>query len=135
MIKESMLFLYFNKNCQAALTMYENIFDANILERVTYGEAKMSEKEEEKSLIMNSTFTIGGMKFCANDVLDDSIIIGNQNTIWLEFSDEQAIQNVYTKLKDNKCIVISQIEETFWNSTYAKIKDPFGIIWELNYQK
>ena len=67
-IKESMLFMYFNGDCGAALDLYQRVFDAEVVERETYGEAKMTEIESAKQLIMNSTFRLGGLTFWPNVV-------------------------------------------------------------------
>ena len=32
-------------------------------------------------------------------------------------------------------IKVLTIRDTFWGAKYAKVKDPFGVIWDLNYQK
>ena len=135
MIKDSMLFMHFNGRCENALDVYQTVFGADIIEKVTYGEAEISDKEHEKSLIMNSTFKIGGMTYCANDVLDNSPIVGNQLSIWLEFDGEASLNDAYKRFQQNDCKILSELEETFWNSLYTKVQDPFGVTWELNYQK
>mgnify|MGYP003623664175 CR=1 FL=1 len=94
----------------------------------------MAEQEEHKSLVMNATFKIGGMKFCANDVLDTPPAIGNQLSVWLEFDGEPSLTSAFDHFRQPGCTVISEREETFWNALYAKVQDPFGLIWELNYQ-
>ena len=135
MIKESMLFLYFNGNCRQALTFYCDSFEAKLMEMITYGEAEMADGEEQKDLIMNSTLEIGGMKFCASDVVTDNVKEGNNLSVWLEFDEKSSFERAYSTCQESNCNVISPQKETFWNSIYAKIQDPFGIIWELNYQK
>lgn len=135
MVKESMLFMYFDRNCQEALAFYRLVFGADILEKTTYGEVGMTEIEDEKPLVMNATFKIGGMKFCANDVLEGPPAIGDQLSVWLEFEGERSLQAAFRHFQKPECKVISALEETFWNAMYAKVQDPFGMMWELNFQK
>lgn len=28
-----------------------------------------------------------------------------------------------------------ELEDTFWGARYAKVEDPFGITWDLNFEK
>ena len=130
-----MIFMYFGGDCGGALEFYHSVFDANVIEKTTYGEAEMTDNEIEKGLIMNSTFQIGGMTFCANDVLVDKPTPGNALSVWLEFDSEASLQEVYARFQQDDCGIETNLEETFWNSVYAKVKDPFGVIWELNCQK
>ena len=135
MIKESMVFMYFNRSCGAALAFYQEAFGATILEKTSYGEAEMTDKEEEKPLIMNATFHVGNMKFCANDVLDVAPVVGNNVCLWLELDDEVSLDKVFEAFKRPDCQIVTPLEDTFWNGRYAKVQDPFGMLWELNYQR
>lgn len=135
MIRESMTFMYFKGNCASALAFYSSVLGADVIEKTTYEEAGMTDKDEEKPLIMNATFILGDSKFCANDVLDSAPVIGDNLSLWLEFEDEQALKAAYGRFQLDDCTVISALEETFWNASYAKVQDPFGVIWELNFQR
>lgn len=136
MIKESMMFLYFCGNCRAALKFYASVFGAEIIERTTYGEAEMEVDEAEKDLVMNSTMVLGGMKVCAGDVLGGSELVdGNRLSFWLELEDREGLESVYKRFLQPDCKVLTAKDTTFWESVYAKVEDPFGIIWELNCQK
>lgn len=135
MIKESMLFLYFGGTCGDALAFYRDVLGAEIIERTTYGEADMTNNDAVKDLVMNATFKLGGMTFCSSDVLDGVPTAGDALSIWLEFDSEASLREVYARLGQGDCQVLSEAEETFWNSLYAKVRDPFGVIWELNHQR
>ena len=28
-----------------------------------------------------------------------------------------------------------ELQDTFWGAKYAKVQDPFGVMWDLNYTK
>ena len=135
MIKESMVFMYFGGDCRDALNFYRTALGADVIEVVTYEEAGMADSDKEKALVMNSTFKLGGVAFCANDVFGSKTIVGNNLSIWLEFDGEESLRETYTRFQGASCKIQSEPEETFWNSVYEKVQDPFGIFWELNYQK
>lgn len=135
MVKESMLFLYYGGNCGDALSFYQQVLGADVLEKTTYGAADMAETEAQKPLVMNSTFALGGVKFCASDVPGAAPTAGTRLSVWLEFDGEDAFTTVYRRFQQSDCKVLAPLEETFWNSVYAKVQDPFGITWELNFQK
>ncbi len=136
MIKTILPFLYFKGNCKEALGFYTNVFKVEILEMVTYREADMEVNDEQKDYIMNATMAFGEMQISASDVIDKQTLTnGNTLSIWLEVESENAIRFIYDQFKKKDCIIISQMESTFWGSIYAKVQDPFGFIWELNYQE
>lgn len=135
MIRESMLFMYFGGGCTDALDFYREVFAAELVEKTTYGEAEMTENDTEKDLIMNSVFRLGGMTFCASDVPDGMPLPGDNLSVWLEFDGQEALYSVYARFQREDCGVQTPLAETFWGSIYAKVQDPFGVCWELNYQK
>ena len=134
MVKEGMLFLSFHGMCDAALGFYQTVFDAQIVEKITYGEAEMAESPDINDWIMNSTIKIGNFTICAYDVLEDELKDGNRISVWLEIDTEESIRLIYERFLQSDCNIITKLETTFWNSLYAKVQDPFGFVWELNCQ-
>lgn len=135
MIKEGMLFLLFNGECRSALTFYQSVFGARVVEKVTYGEAEMEENSIISDWIMNSTIQIGNLTICASDVPGEELANSNRISIWLEIDSEESIHSIFNRFLQNDCKVITNLEVSFWNSLYAKVQDPFGFMWELNCQK
>ena len=135
MIKSTITFLQFDGNCNNALEFYQDVFSANVTEKVTLGEAELAKNETEAHLIMYSMFMLGEQKFGACDISDDTqLIVGNQMSIWLEIDTKDSIHNLYSDLKNKGCTVITDLADSFWESKYAKVQDMFGVIWELNCQ-
>ena len=62
-----------------------------------------------------------------------TVTIGTNISLVIDFNTEDEIMRVYTVLKE-KGTVIMELQDTFWGAKYAKIKDPFGIIWDLNFE-
>jgi PhnB protein len=59
---------------------------------------------------------------------------GNNISLVLETESEEEIQNLYEKLSQNGTVLM-ELQDTFWGAKYGKVKDRFGIYWDLNYQK
>lgn len=60
--------------------------------------------------------------------------VGNNISLALEFESEEEIQNVYDRFSQDGTVLM-ELQDTFWGAKYAKVKDPYGVIWDLNYTK
>ncbi len=59
---------------------------------------------------------------------------GNHISLVLEFESEASIQKVYDNLHQESKVLM-KLQDTFWGAKYAKVKDKFGIVWDLNFTK
>ncbi len=135
MIKQMNIFLSFNGQCKEAIEFYKEVFSAQLIECITYGEAEMTEQENEKDLIMNSNIIIAGVQISCSDNIEQKLTTGNQIAFWLEIDSQEYFDSIYSRFEADNLTILAPKEETFWDSIYAKVQDAFGIIWELNYQK
>lgn len=62
----------------------------------------------------------------------NSVEIGNHISLTIELENEAEIQKIYERLIQ-KGTVIMELQDTFWGAKFAKVKDSFGMIWDLNY--
>lgn len=134
MIKEGMLFLSFSGQCEQALAFYTKVLQAQVLEKMTYLDAEMSDGSDSDHLIMNATMQLGNLKICASDLLEAEPTIGTNASIWLEIDTEEHLNQLFTGFLEVDSQVITPLETTFWHSLYCKVQDPFGVFWELNCQ-
>lgn len=134
MIKEGMLFLSFSGQCEQALAFYTKVLQAQVLEKMTYLDAEMSDGSDSDHLIMNATMQLGNLKICASDLLETELTIGTNASIWLEIATEEHLNQLFAGFLEVDSQVITPLETTFWHSLYCKVQDPFGIFWELNCQ-
>ena len=92
-------------------------------------------------MILNAILLLGENKILVGDKAEQYDGVGTRSessgqiSIWLEIETEDNLNNIYKKLREKNCEFLIDLHETFWDSKYVKIKDNFGIIWELNYQK
>lgn len=138
MIKSSTPFLTFNANCKEALLYYTEIFDAVVSEKVTFEDAGETGDSDYLAQIAFSTFTIGESVFYAGDVVNQTftyqVETQHQVSFWLELDTVETLFALEKVLKETGALHVSPIEDTFWNAKYVKVKDKFGINWELNVQ-
>ena len=134
MIKNCMLYMYFDGQCENALALYQSVFGLKIHEKISYGEAEPDTDKVTANMIMNSTSSLGGMTICACDLPGKALIKGDRSACWLEIDSEESFHTIYDSLVGNGSAALTVPETTFWNSLYAKIQDPYGFIWELNCQ-
>ena len=140
MIKSALPYLTFDGNCDEALSFYEEIFEAKVVEKALASEYNIETKNGEE-MILNAILLLGENKILVGDKAEQYDRIGTrmenggQISIWLEIETEDNLNNICKKLREKNCEFLIDLHETFWNSKYVKIEDNFGIIWELNYQK
>ena len=140
MIKSALPYLTFDGNCDEALSFYEEIFEAKVVEKALASEYNIETKNGEE-MILNAILLLGENKILVGDKAEQydgvgtKIESGGQISIWLEIETEDNLNNICKKLREKNCEFLIDLHETFWNSKYVKIEDNFGIIWELNYQK
>lgn len=59
MIQASIPFLLFNDDCEQALAYYVEIFNAEIIEKMTFEAVGYTEDSQRSNCIANSTFNLG----------------------------------------------------------------------------
>ncbi|MGE8077526.1 VOC family protein [Peribacillus loiseleuriae] len=132
-MKQITPYLNFNGNAKEALEYYKVIFEGEILGIQTFGEADFPTPPEADDRIIHAQFKKDDLFFMVSDTFPgNSIEIGNHISLTVDFEDEAEIQKVYERLIQNGTIHM-ELQDTFWGAKFAKVKDPFGMIWDLNY--
>lgn len=128
-------YFMFDGKAKEALEYYRSIFGGEISNLKTYGEADYPTPPEAHHRIIHAQFKKDDLLIMVSDTFPgSSVVVGNNISLTLEFESEEEIQTVYDALKE-KGTVHMELQDTFWGAKYAKVKDKFGIIWDLNYPK
>lgn len=127
-------YLMFDGNAKEALEFYKEVFGGEISELKTYAEAGYENSAEAKDRLIHGRFQKGELFFMVSDTSPGSLIVGNNISLVLDFESEEEIQKTFASLSE-KGNVHMELQDTFWGAKYAKVKDVYGIIWDLNYQK
>ncbi|WP_251550690.1 VOC family protein [Neobacillus muris] len=127
-------YLMFNGNCLEALEFYKTAFGGEISHVQTYEQAGYKIPGAE-NLLIHARFQKDDLSIMASDASPgSSIVAGNQISLVLDFESEEEIQSVYDVLSKNGAVQM-ELQDTFWGAKYGKVKDDYGVIWDLNYQK
>ncbi len=125
--------LHFNRNCKEAQEFYLDVFQGLLLESMTYGESLVEVEEVDKKLIMYAAISLKNDIIYLSDDKEDTNYIPN-TTIVIECDSSEELHGIGEKL-GNDGEIIQSLNETAWGSYYTVIKDKFGIVWALNYEK
>ncbi|GEN87474.1 MULTISPECIES: VOC family protein [Oceanobacillus] len=135
MKKQATPYLTFNGNAKEALNYYQKVFDGEILAIQTFGEADYPTPPEAENRIIHAQFKKDALFFMLSDTFPGQPVeTGNHISLVLEFESEASIQKVYDNLHQESKVLM-KLQDTFWGAKYAKVKDKFGIVWDLNFTK
>ncbi|MFD1737005.1 VOC family protein [Bacillus salitolerans] len=135
MNKQATPYLMFDGNARDALDYYTEVFQGEVIEVRTYGEANFPTPPEADDKIIHAKFKKGELLLMLSDSFPGSPVhIGNNIALTLDLESEAEIQNLYDRLTE-KGTVLMELQDTFWGAKYGKVKDPLGVIWDLNYTK
>lgn len=138
MIKMSVPYLVYNDECEEALAYYADLFGAEISEKMTFEDMGFTEDIKRKSCIGHSVFKLGESLLYASDSVEKESFHGKstntQMSIWLEIESVEKVRELEMRMLNGGSASIEALHKTFWDSEYTKIKDKFGIMWELNAQ-
>ncbi|MFC0187503.1 VOC family protein [Fictibacillus aquaticus] len=128
-------YLTFGGNARQALEFYKEVFGGEILNIQTFGEADFPTPPEMDERIMHAQFKKGELFLMASDsFLGQELPNGSNMSLVLELESEEEIQSLYEKLKQDGNVLM-ELQDTFWGAKYGKVKDAYGITWDLNLQK
>ncbi|RNA69928.1 VOC family protein [Alteribacter keqinensis] len=128
-------YLSFDGQATEALAYYSEVFEGEVVEKQTFGEADFPTPPEAENRILHSRFKKGELVFMVSDTFPGQPVTeGGHVALVLELASEVEIMTLYDRLKE-KGTVLMELQDTFWDAKYAKIKDPFGVTWDLNFSK
>lgn len=128
-------YLTFDGQAKEALDYYKNVFGAEIVNVQTYGEADYPTPPGADELVMYAQFKKGDFTVMLSDGFPGQpVTIGSNISLALELENDDEIDSLYKKLTE-KGTPVMELQNTFWGARFAKVKDPYGVIWDLNYQK
>ena len=128
-------YLMFDGNAREALEFYREVFQGEILNVQTYGESGYNNSPEAENLLIHAQFKKDDLFIMASDAFPGNVINkGNNISLALDLKSEEEIKRLYDALRENGKVYM-ELQDTFWGAKYAKVTDPFGIAWDLNYQK
>jgi PhnB protein len=62
-------------------------------------------------------------------------VTSNNVKIVLDIESKEQIDKIYIKVKELKCKIRMEFQQTFWGEYYARFEVPIGIGWQLNFRE
>lgn len=126
-------YLYFNGNCEEAMTTYAHVFGGQIS-----GLMRMSDVPQDPPLpaevarmVMNLTYTMpDGTRIMASDNWKGTSAETSNISLTVEFPDVASTKAAYDALKEGAEIQ-QEFGPQFWTDAFAALKDRFNIRWQL----
>ncbi|UAY53834.1 VOC family protein [Arachidicoccus terrestris] len=129
-------YLTFEGNAADALAFYKQALGGEILYAQTFRESELADGMPEawKDKVMHGAFQSGDLQLMVSDTPDSATKVnaGDQVQLALNFTDEQQINEVFTRLAVEGTVTMA-LEKTFWGAKFGMVTDKFGVRWMLNY--
>ncbi len=126
------------KNALNAINTYTEVFDAKVLMREKFNEHVAKDMNLPKDFdfensTMHARIQVGDTLIYLSDD-PEAETKTNQIELNIEFSSEEEIKKVFEKCKSKGWYIGMNLDKMFWGALYAKVKDPFGIGWQFNFE-
>ena len=113
------VYITFNGNCRQAVEFYADVFNTEKPEFMTFGDSPQNPEyplpEEAKDLIMHTRLAIKNDVIMFSDTFPGSpVVVGNNISLGY---------------------VSMELQETFFSKCYGKVKDQFGIEWQVSHEE
>ncbi len=133
------VYLIFNGNCREAVSFYENVFNTDKAEIMTFGDSPSDPSyplpEEAKNLVMHTRLSILGSTVMFSDTFPGSpFTIGNNVTLAVVSDDEVQLRQAFEGLKEGGKVTM-ELQETFWSKCYGSLTDKYGIEWQISHEE
>jgi PhnB protein len=124
-------YLTFNGKAGEAMKFYQSVLGGELVMQ-TFGESKMSDKPEEKDLIIHATLKNEGLTFMASDSMPSrQAKFGDNVHMSINGHDVERMTKVFNGLSMGGKVDMP-LAKQFWGDTYGQLTDKFGVHWMVN---
>ena len=129
-------YLNYGGNCADAFRFYEKHLGGKITMLMKHGEApdQSRVRPELKDAVLHARMTIGGTEISAADVPPDRFQPMRSAYLSLSLDSSEDVERVYALLGEGGQIFMP-IEETFFATRFAMLRDRFGTSWMLLHER
>lgn len=141
---EVVTFLSMNGRGAEAIDFYTRYLNAKVIFKVTYEDMKKMDpsmvlERGKEQWISHSILEVGVHKIMiAEETMVPKLdyIVGNNISLCIQSADIQEIETMYNSLiQDQRTEIIIPLGKIIFSEAYGIVKDPFGVIIQLNYDK
>jgi PhnB protein len=128
-------YLNYGGNCAQAFRFYEKELGAKIGMMMTHGESPVPGLGPEmKDAILYATITIGETQLMASDVPPERFERMRSVYLCLSVDSDAEAERLYKLLSDGGEVYMP-IQETFFATRFAQLRDRFGTSWMIIHEK
>jgi PhnB protein len=141
---EVVTFLSMNGRGAEAIDFYVKKLNAKVIFRVTYEDMKkmdplMVVEAGKEQWIAHSILEAGVHRIMLAEetmVPKSAYNVGNNISLCIQSADREEIERMYGSLiEDTRTEVVAPLGRVVFSEAYAIVKDPFGVLIQLNYDK
>lgn len=141
---EVVTFLSMNGRGAEAIDFYTKNLGAKVVFKVTYEDMKKMDpsmviEAGKEEWISHSILEVGVHKIMlAEETMVPNIKynVGNNISLCIQSADKEEIESMYHDLiKDTRTEVITPLDKNVFSEAYGIVKDPYGVLIQLNYDK
>jgi PhnB protein len=123
--------IHFAGNCDEAISFYQEVFGAEVIEINYAKDAPAGNGMEElpPNFVMHSDILINGTVMHLTDGAQDFVPTSNYSFMVTKNTDDE-VKVLYEKLLDGGKIVV-ELAPAFWSSMYGMVVDKFGVCWQV----
>ena len=126
--------LQFQNQCEEAIRLYQEAFDAELLAFMRFSEADPKDfsdfSEGEKNLIYHAQLKIGNQRIIMCDNLFNKLPVGNSIYLCLMLPSADDVKKVFDILSKDGMIYTAPAPTTY-SECLASFTDKFGMYWDL----
>ncbi len=124
-------YLYFNGDCEAALTHYAACGLGKVMELRRYANIPAAERDGGawREKVLHSVFEGPNLRLCASDGADSEPMKGC--ALFLEIADSAEAAFLFAQLSAGGRITVD-FKLQFWGDLYGNFTDRYGVQWAIN---
>jgi PhnB protein len=128
------IYLNYNGNCEQAFRFYERHLGGEITMMMTHGQQPnpVNVPADRKDAILHARIEIGGTVLMGADIPGSEPMRSAYLTLTVDSAEEA--ERLYALLSDGGQIFM-KLEETFFASRFAMLRDRFGTSWMLLHER
>lgn len=127
-------YVNFAGNCAEAFRYYEDHLGGRVSTIMTHGQLpdQTGVKPEWKNAVLHARMSIGGSELLGADIPGAEPLRSAYLTLKVD-SDSEA-ERIYAALSDGGRVLMA-MEETFYASRFAQVRDRFGMNWMILHER
>jgi PhnB protein len=129
-------YLNYGGNCEQAFRFYEQHLGGKITMMMTHGQQPNANQvpPEQKNAILHARINIGDAELLASDVPPERFQPMRSAYLSLSADSVEEAERIYNLLRDGGEIFMP-MEETFFATRFAILRDRFGTSWMITHER